>query len=408
MRRAVLLAALALTACTTSGHAETTRLPSTAASAVPSTPRTSTAVAPSSRSASRATRPPSRSAGPPVGAAERVFAGMTERERVGQLLMVDCPTTGVTGATRAAITQDDVGAVILDGTSYAGVRETAAVTSQLRALAPRGAGLFIATDQEGGQVQRLQGPGFTRIVSAVQQGTLNPTDLQRYAAGWGGQLREAGVNVNLAPVLDVVPAGFGSNPPIGDLDREYGRTPAAVTGPALAVVRGMTAAGIDVTVKHFPGLGRTTGNTDTTGGVTDTVTTRHDAYLAPFRAAVAAGVPFVMMSTAVYARIDPGTPAAFSAPIVTGMLRDDLGFRGLVISDDVGAAAQVAQFSPGQRAVRFVAAGGDVVLTVDASEAGEMTSALLARARSDAAFKQKVDAAALRVLQEKQRRGLLG
>jgi beta-N-acetylhexosaminidase len=181
-----------------------------------------------------------------------------------------------------------------------------------------------------------------------------------------------------------------------------------VTGPALAVVRGMTEAGIDVTVKHFPGLGRTTGNTDTTGGVTDTVTTRHDAYLAPFRAAVAAGVPFVMMSTAVYARIDPGTPAAFSAPIVTGMLRDDLGFRGLVISDDVGAAAQVAQFSPGQRAVRFVAAGGDVVLTVDASEAGEMTSALLARARSDAAFKQKVDAAALRVLQEKQRRGLLG
>jgi beta-N-acetylhexosaminidase len=225
---------------------------------------------------------------------------------------------------------------------------------------------------------------------------------------WGGQLRQAGVNVNLAPVLDTVPAGSGPNPPIGDLDRQFGSNPATVTSHGLAFLEGMTDAGIDATVKHFPGLGRVSGNTDLTSGVTDTVTTRHDPYLAPFRAAVRAHVPFVMISTAIYSRIDPGVPAAFSHTIVTGMLRDDLGFGGLIISDDVGAAKQVSDRSPGQRAVDFVAAGGDIVLTVDANQAAEMTAALLAKANADPAFKRQVDAAVLRVLQAKDAEGLLG
>jgi beta-N-acetylhexosaminidase len=114
-----------------------------------------------------------------------------------------------------------------------------------------------------------------------------------------------------------------------------------------------------------------------------------------------------MMSTAYYSRIDPGRPAAFSPTIVTGMLRGDLHFRGVVISDDVGSAAQVAAFAPGARAVDFIAAGGDMVLTVDSSLIGQMAAAVLARARSDAGFHALVDAAALRVLTAKKARGLL-
>jgi beta-N-acetylhexosaminidase len=300
-----------------------------------------------------------------------------------------------------------VGAVILDGTTSQGMAATQHVTANLRNLAPRRVGLFIATDQEGGLVQRLQGPGFATIPSAVQQGQLPPDQLHRDAAEWGRQLHRAGVNVNLAPVLDTVPANFGSNPPIGDLDREFGHTPAVVRSHGLAVMRGMLAAGVDPTVKHFPGLGRVSGNTDTTSGVTDTVTTRNDPYLTPFRAAVEAGTPFVMMSTAIYSHLDPGTPAAFSRPIVTGLLRDQFGYRGVVISDDLGGAAQVANVSVGQRAVRFVAAGGDIVLTVDATQAGPMTAALLAKARHNSGFRALVNAAALRVLRAKQARGLL-
>ncbi len=193
-----------------------------------------------------------------------------------------------------------VGSVILDGNSQLSVDQTAAITAQLLAAAPSGVGLFISTDQEGGQLQRMRGPGFQPIASAVVQGAVAPATLRSDAKVWGAQLATAGINLDLAPVFDTVPAGFGSNPPIGDFDREYGNTPAAVTSHAVAVAQGLADAGVDATAKHFPGLGRVRGNTDTTAGVTDSVTTRNDAYLAPFAAAVAAGVPFVMMSTAIY------------------------------------------------------------------------------------------------------------
>lgn len=339
--------------------------------------------------------------------AERALARMDLPHRVGQLLMVDCPSTGIGSATATAVRAHHVGAVILDGTTTEGVAGVQRVTAQLRRLAPRRVGLFIATDQEGGVVQRLQGAGFSSIPSALQQGRMSPSRLRSAATTWGRQLHRAGVDVDLAPVLDTVPPGDTDNPPIGNLDREYGHRPRVVTRHALAYLDGMRSAGIVTTGKHFPGLGRVHGNTDTTSGVTDGVTTRHDAYLRPFRAAVRDHVPFVMVSTAIYSRIDPHTPAAFSPTIVRGLLRQDLGFHGVVITDDVGAAAQVANVPVGQRAVRFVAAGGDMVLTVNASQAAAMTHALIGRARASRAFRRKVDAAALRVLQAKQRAGLL-
>jgi beta-N-acetylhexosaminidase len=321
--------------------------------------------------------------------------------------MVDCPTTYVRQATLDAIAQYHVGSVILDGTSGLSLEGTASITARLQAQAPPGVGLFISTDQEGGEVQRLQGPGFSSVPSGVIQGTFDPSTLRADAKIWGSELRSAGVNVDLAPVLDTVPPGNASNPPIGDLDREYGRTPAAVAAHGIAVARGLADAGIDAAVKHFPGLGRTAGNTDVSSGVVDTVTTRHDAYLAPFAAAASSGVAFVMMSTAIYTRIDPNQPAAFSPTIVTGMLRGDLGYRGVIISDDIGVAKQVSGYSLGGRAVAFIAAGGDMVLSVDATTAGAMTSAVLARANTDVAFRAQVDAAALIVLEAKQARGLL-
>ena len=285
---------------------------------------------------------------------------MSERERAGQLVMVDCPTSGVTDATRSAIIHSDVGAVILDGTSTAGRGTISGITAQLRGLAPRGVGLFIATDQEGGQVQRLQGPGFASIPSAVVQGQIDPAEaaiagphLGEPAATRRGEPQPRAGARHGAARLDRQPADRRPRPRV----RPHA---AGSDDPRPGGGRRYDGGGIDVTVKHFPGLGRVAGNTDVTGGVTDNVTTRNDPYLAPFRAAVRDHVPFVMMSTAIYTKIDPANPAAFSHTIVSGMLRGDLGFRGVVISDDLGVAAQVAQYSPGQRAVRFVAAGGDM------------------------------------------------
>jgi beta-N-acetylhexosaminidase len=338
----------------------------------------------------------------------QVLAGMTEAQRVGQLLMVDCPSTAVASATVTAITNYHVGSVILDGNSSLSVSQTRSITNSLQRYAPSSAKLFISTDQEGGLVRRMRGYGFSAIPSAVTQGTYPTATLQADAKKWGSQLRAAGINLDLAPVLDTVPPGSTGNPPIGDLYREYGRYPSHVASSGTAVARGLAAAGVDATGKHFPGLGRVAGNTDTTSGVQDTVTTRNDAYLQPFASAVNAGLAFMMMSTAIYTRIDARSPAAFSATIVTGMVRGDLGFRGVIISDDLGSARQVSGYSVGTRAVDFINAGGDIVLTVNAAQAATMTAALLARTKLYGTFKNKVDAAALAVLTAKQARGLLG
>jgi beta-N-acetylhexosaminidase len=350
---------------------------------------------------------------PKARTAEQVLADMTLAQRVGQLFMVGTPADEVDRATKAQIGRYHVGNVILTGRSYDGVKKPARVSramrSQVSAASTDGVGLFVATDQEGGQVQVLQGPGFSDIPTALQQGRWEPSTLRAAAQTWAGHLRKAGVNLDLAPVMDTVPGRKAAkhNPPIGKYHREFGYTPKVVTTHGLAFLRGMTDGDVVPTVKHFPGLGRVKTNTDTNAGVTDRVTTRHDAYLKPFRAAVDAGVPFVMMSTAYYSHLDPDHPAAFSPFVVGTMLRGDLGFKGVVISDDLARAAQVASFSPAGRALRFIGAGGDIVLTVDHDPLPAMYAAVLARAQDSKAFRAKVNAAALRVLTAKQHRHLL-
>jgi beta-N-acetylhexosaminidase len=308
----------------------------------------------------------------------------------------------------AEIAAGTVGSVFLAGNSRQPAAQTAALVAGLQQ--PAGAvKLFVATDQEGGSVQRLQGPGFSPIPNALTQGSFSAAAELNSATQWGRELATAGINLNLAPVLDTVPGAGAApgNPPIGALAREFGYTPATVTAAGVAFLQGQLAAGVDPTVKHFPGLGRVTANTDTSTGVTDHVTTRTDPDLAPFAAAIAAGTPFVMMSLAIYSQLDPANPAAFSPTVITGLLRGDLHFTGVVISDDLGAARQVAAVAVGDRAVRFIAAGGDVILTVAPGQIAPMTAAVLARAQTDPAFAAQVDAAVLRVLAAKQARGLL-
>jgi beta-glucosidase-like glycosyl hydrolase len=351
--------------------------------------------------------------GSPAGAADAstgVLGRMSLEQRVGQLLMVGVPATGASASTLQQIGAYHVGGVIFTGRSSAGAAATANLAAQLQVQATSagnaGVPLLVSTDQEGGAVQVLSGPGFSTIPSALSQGSESTTTLRSQARSWGDQLRSAGVRLDLAPVADTVPAG-ANNPPIGNFDREYGSTPATVSAHAGAFAAGLEDAGVVPTVKHFPGLGRVTANTDTSSGVTDTVTTRTDAYLAPFRDVSRIGAPFLMMSTAIYTRIDAANPAAFSPTVLNGMVRGDLGFTGVVISDDLGNARQVSGYAPGDRAVRFVGAGGDIVLTVNPATLPAMYDALLSRARSDAGFRARISQSAQRVLLAKQRLGLL-
>jgi beta-N-acetylhexosaminidase len=348
-----------------------------------------------------------------VRTAETVLDSMSLRQRVGQLFMVGTPATSASPVTKAHITRRHVGNVMLTGRSYGGVRPPGRVSAAMQNRTTRDATkrvrLLVATDQEGGLVQVLNGPGLSDMPSALTQGRWEPSRLQNRAGRWARQLRRAGVNMNLAPVVDTVPSprAAQNNPPIGFYDRQFGYRPGVVATHGRAFVRGMSRHRVVPTVKHFPGLGRVRANTDTSAGVTDRITRRHDPYLKPFKASIDAGAEVIMMSTAYYSRIDARHPAAFSRFIIGRMLRGDLGFHGVVISDDLGSARQVSRWSYGQRAVKFVRAGGNVVLTVDPRTLPPMYGAVLAAARASEPFRSKVTSSALRVLRLKERRGLL-
>lgn len=334
---------------------------------------------------------------------------MDVAQRVGQLLMVGVAATDPV-REYDAVEPYDVGGVFLAGRSSAGVTATRQAVDQLQvaALSSTGVYLQVAADQEGGLVQSLSGPGFSDIPTAVEQGTWALPDLAAQVGGWAAELGQAGVTFNLAPVADTVPPGQeATNPPIGAVDRHFGSDPSAVAGQIATIVAASESAGVAATLKHFPGLGRVDANTDTSSTAVDAETTAADPRLDPFRAGIDAQATAVMISSASYPQLDAERLAPFSPAVIQDLLRTQLGHTGLVISDDLGRAVAVQSLPPGQRAVDFVAAGGDVVLTVVAADVEPMTAALIARAIEDADFSARVDEAALRVLFTKQRSSLL-
>ena len=308
--------------------------------------------------------------------------------------------------TAHAIRSDHLGSVWFTENSTAGAASIRAITSSVQRLASGGVRFFIAANQEGGEIQAMKGPGFSSIPAATQQGTIDPVTLAADAAQWGRELRSAGINFNFAPVFDVVPPGGDStNQPIGVLHREYGSDVPTVATHALAFVRGMRSAGVETSAKHFPGLGRVQGNTDYSGNVVDDATTTSD--LGSFEQAVSGGVPFVMVALATYTRIDPSHPAALSPIVIGRVLRGQLRFKGVVISDDLGATVAVKDIPPGTRAIEFLEAGGDMIISKTLSPATSMYAAILSHMSASQSFSRVVDAAVLQILGAKRAAGLL-
>ena len=396
MLLAALLGAGTLAGCSLIPGASSTGSAST--SAKPTTPAPSTA-APSTTAAASATA--SASAPATAGALE----GWSLEEKVGQLMMVGVDATSPQAVSTDAVTSHHVGNIFVAGRTTAGSQAVQKVistfTSKVGPATTRDTPMLVATDQEGGEVQVLSGSGFSDLSSAVDQSTQPRDQLEASARTWGKELADVGVNMNLAPVVDLVDIDRpATNEPIGRWGREYGHDAATVSSKAGAFAEGMRASGVIPTYKHFPGLGRVTANTDTSANVVDSTTTRgSDAAVGVFASAIAAGAQVIMVSSATYALIDPSAPAVFSSTIVTDMLRTEMGFSGVVITDDVSAATQVQGVAAGERAVRAVRAGCDIVLaSADPTVAADMVKALIAAAQSDPAFAARVDESATRVL----------
>lgn len=353
---------------------------------------------------------PTASMSPTPDCVEQALDSLTEEQRVGQLFVIGLANDRLGSGEISGIKKHHFGSVTFVVTTTEGVASVKATTDAVQALAEGstgGIGFFVAANQEGGQIQALRGPGFSTIPTAVDQGRMDPGTLKSDARTWGRELVSGGVNLDYAPVMDVVPPGTDAqNQPIGVLQREYGHDPDTVSRHGLAFLRGMRQAGVETTAKHFPGLGRVEGNTDFTADVVDDVTTPDDPYLQPFQDAVDANVPLVMVALATYTRIDPDHLAVFS-PTVIGLLRDEMGFQGVITSDEIGDAEAVQGIPAGDRAIDFLAAGGDMIISKTVPPAVTMAKAILARVRSDEAFAARFDDAVVRVLGAKLDAGLL-
>src|SRR5712692_3390371 len=371
----------------------------------------SSACAPTAAPSPPASASPSPTPTATPACADRVFATMTLDQRIGQLFELGLAGDRLGTTEMNMIQTDHIGSVWFVQTSTAGVSAihavTAAVQAQISGAATANVRFFIAANQEGGLIQAMQGPGFSQIPAAVVQGSWDPALLQSRAAGWAQEFRAAGINFNFAPVMDVVPPGTDAqNQPIGALQREYGHDPATAGSHGVAFLTGMRQSGVAVTLKHFPGLGRVAGNTDFTTA-TDTTTTSSDPYLQSFSQGIAANTDFVMVALARYTKIDPNHLAAFSAMIMSQMLRGTMRFQGVVISDDLGDTVAVASIPPASRAIDFLWAGGDMIISKTSTPAHAMVLAIRSRAAADPGFRQRVDDAALRILRAKQTWGLL-
>jgi beta-N-acetylhexosaminidase len=316
-------------------------------------------------------------------------------ELAGERIVVAIDGTGLTAELRQAIAQGKVAGVVLFEADFPTRAAGRALIAEVQKVPrPRRLAhlpLLVMTDQEGGEVKRVDG---APQASAAVMGREGPGYSRRQGRLTAANLRSLGVDVDLAPVLDVGwPGGV-----IADTERSFAAAAPGVVSTAVPFAEGLEEGGVAATAKHFPGLGSATENTDFEAQTLPLAKGElRDVDMAPYRAYIAAGGRLVMLATAIYPALSP-RPAAFSHRIVTGELRGRLGFDGVTITDSLGSTA-VAEFG-GQReaAVDAAAAGDDLLLFDDLPSALAGHAALVAQLHTGGLKPAPFRAAAARVL----------
>ena len=294
---------------------------------------------------------------------------------------------------RRMISAGQVAGVILFDGNVGGRSDVRSLTQELQAISrPAGSPpLLITVDQEGGLVRRLPGPPKP---SARAIGARGAAFAERLGGETGESLHSMGVNVDLAPVLDLGRPGRA----IFDERRTFARKPGAVSRIGVGFAKGLAAGGVAATAKHFPGLGAARINTDNAVQkirLSAKKLRRNDER--PYRSFIQAGGAMVMLSTAIYPALSK-KPAALSRAIATGELRNRLGFQGVSISDALGSVAARAVGGPGKTAVAAAAAGTDLVLYTSLGDAAKAQRALANGLSGGSLDRAEFEAAARRVL----------
>ena len=320
---------------------------------------------------------------PPLNTQLGLAASLTNLQLAGQRVIGSYPGLTPPASLFTAMENGQLAGVIFFGENISSQAQIAGVIARLRqaqAQSPVQAPLLLMTDQEGGLVRRL--PGAPEL-SEKQVGQSSDPVAAAAAAGTGAarNLAGAGMNVNLAPVLDVF---YKTGNFIDQYQRSYSSNPAVVSECGQAFITAQQQAGVAATAKHFPGLGSATRNQNTDNGpvtLTVSLTKLRATDEVPYPAAVSAGVKLVMVSWAVYPALDARHPAGLSPTVIGQELRGRNAFAGVTITDALEAGALSAFGTTGQRAVAAAGAGMDLILCSarDASQ-GEAATAALASA----------------------------
>lgn len=329
---------------------------------------------------------------------------MSVRDMVGQMFVVGMAGTEPDYYIEKMIRERNVGGVLLFGYNMRSEEQTSALTESLQELSlatEPSIPLFIAVDHEGGDISNA--PWVSPQPSAAELGArADPREVRGVAEQIGLQLRRAGVNTDLAPVVDT---GFGAA--IGN--RSFGEDPDLVAELGAAAVKGFQDAGVVSSAKHFPNHG--VAETDSHTGLP---TVGHDMQtiksydLPPFRSVVRAGVPMVMVGHLLYPAIDPNLPASLS-PKAIGLLREGLGFDGVVVTDDLAMAGASGGGPPSQAAVAAVKAGADLlVVSSPAQQQADAYGAVVRAVESGEIPRERIEASFRRIEKVKERYPLYG
>jgi beta-N-acetylhexosaminidase len=325
------------------------------------------------------------------------------KEKIGQLFMCGFDGLEPTDDIMNLIKEYGIGGVIYFRRNVRDASQVEALSGKLQQASADP--LFIAIDQEGGMVVRLE-EGVTVMPGAMAQGAADNEALTREAARWSGaELREIGINMNFAPCLDVNNNPY--NPVIGV--RSYGEDPAQVARLGTAAIRGYREGGVSAVAKHFPGHGDTAADSHhELPSVPHDVDRLNKVELYPFRVAIEQGVDAIMTAHVVFPAFEPsGLPATLSKKILTGLLRNQLGFKGVIVTDCLEMNAIAETFGVARGAVEAIKAGSDLILV--SHRLVRQTAALEAvmeAVMTGEIPESRIDEAARRIWELKRSRGL--
>ncbi len=330
-------------------------------------------------------------------------AEFSTEQLVDQVLLLGFDGTDGTAAFLGALRERQLGGVLIRPDNWFGAEQGTALIDAVREAARLGGEVppLITASQEGGRYRSFADlPPQQTELEVGDRGRLG--EAERWSRAAGEALRKAGVDLNLFPVADVATL----DSPIAD--RAFSDDPLVTAELTAAALRGCEAARIGCAPLHFPGLGAASQDTST-GPATVSLDPAglFERDLEPFRAAFAEGAPAVVLSLAFYAAYDPVTPGALSEPVATGLLRDELGFEGVAIADDLDSGAVRSGWPIGEAAVAAIEAGADMVEIGSPEDQEKARAALLAAAADGSLGRPRLEEAAARVLGLKQRLGLL-